>query len=285
LIWNPEMADRLEALLNHFAVRARMFHSGALCGINDLAANGDLGQLHLVRSGPITVSHAGEPPVHVTDPSLLLYPRPLAHRFVSDAKRGADMACANLQFDGGVANPIASALPRFVCLPLAKVEGAEPVLTLLFEEAFNQRCGRHALVDRLFEVVLIQVLRHLMEAGSIRSGMLAGMAHPKLRNALIAMHEQPAKEWSLDALAETAGMSRSVFADSFRDTVGTTSGAYLQSWRVSLAQQALRQGRPLKMIAIDVGYGSEAALSRAFKAQSGLAPREWKAAQNAPADG
>jgi AraC-like DNA-binding protein len=93
------------------------------------------------------------------------------------------------------------------------------------------------------------------------------------------MHEQPAKEWSLEALAETAGMSRSVFADVFRDVVGCTPGAYLQSWRVSLAQQGLRQGRPLKMIAIDVGYGSEAALSRAFKAQSGLAPREWKQSQ------
>ncbi len=273
------MADRLEALLNHFAVRARMFHSGALCGINDLPATGDLGQLHLVRSGPITVSHAGESSIHVTDPSLLLYPRPLAHRFVTDPKRGADMACANLQFDGGGANPIASALPAFVCLPLAKLEGAESVLSLLFDEAFNERCGRHALVDRLFEVVLIQVLRHLMENGSIRSGMLAGMGHPKLRNALIAMHEQPAKEWSLEALAATASMSRSVFADAFREVVGSTPGAYLQSWRVSLAQQALRQGRPLKMIAVDVGYGSEAALSRAFKAQSGLAPREWKQAQ------
>src|SRR5690242_12820013 len=127
------MADRLEALLNHFAVRARMFHSGALCGINDLPATGDVGQLHLVRSGPIDVTHAGEPTLRITDPSLLLYPRPLAHRFVTDARRGADMACANLQFDGGAANPIASALPRFVCLPLAKIEGAESVLSLLFD--------------------------------------------------------------------------------------------------------------------------------------------------------
>jgi len=53
---------------------------------------------------------------------------------------------------------------------------------------------------------------------------------------------------------------------------------YLQRWRVGLAQQALRQGRPLKLIAQEVGYGSEAALSRAFKAQSGLSPREWKQA-------
>jgi AraC-like DNA-binding protein len=278
------MVDRLEALLNHFAVRARVFHSGALCGINDLPAVGEIGQLHLIKSGPITISNEGEPELHVVDPSLLLYPRPLAHRFVTDAKRGAELACANLEFDGGAANPIASALPRFICLPLTQIEGAAGVLSLLFDEAFNQRCGRRALVDRLFEVVLIQVLRHVMETSQVRAGMLAGMAHPKLRSALVAMHERPANEWSLEALAEVAGMSRSVFADSFREVVGCTPGAYLQGWRVSLAQQALRQGRPLKMIAIEVGYGSEAALSRAFKAQSGLAPREWRQAQERSID-
>jgi AraC-like DNA-binding protein len=275
------MADRLEALLNHFSVRARMFHSGALCGINDLPAVGDIGQLHLVKAGPIGVSHPGEATLQVTDPSLLLYPRPLAHRFITDAQRGADLACANLQFDGGAANPIAAALPPFICLPLASINGADNVLAMLFDEAFNQRCGRQALVDRLFEVVLIQVLRHLMETGKISSGMLAGMSHAKLRNALVAMHEQPSMEWSLEALADVAGMSRSVFASAFRDTVGCTPGAYQQSWRVSLAQQALRAGRSLKMIAIEVGYGSEAALSRAFKTQSGMTPSEWRRLQQA----
>lgn len=58
--------------------------------------------------------------------------------------------------------------------------------------------------------------------------------------------------------------------------MGTTPGQYLQGWRVGLAQQALRQGRPLKRIADDVGYGSEAALSRAFKAHTGQSPREWR---------
>ena len=203
----------------------------------------------------------------------------MKHRFITDARRGADLTCANLHFDGGVANPVAAALPAVVCLPLSGVHGADSVLTLLFDEAFNERCGRRALVDRLFEVVLIQVLRQLMESGQIRSGMLAGLAHPKLRNALVAVHEQPATDWSLEALAAVAGMSRSVFASAFRDTLGCTPGAYLQSWRVGLAQQALRQGRALKMIAIEVGYGSEAALSRAFKAQSGLSPREWRQAQ------
>jgi AraC-like DNA-binding protein len=275
------MADRLEALLTHFAVRAQMFHSGVLCGLNDVPTVPEAGQLHLIKSGAVEVIHDGADPLHVTVPSLLLYPRPRKHRFKTDPTYGANLTCANLHFDGGAASPVATALPPVICVPLAEIEGAEGVLSLLFDEAFSERCGRRALIARLFEVVLIQVLRHLMEGGQIRSGMLAGMSHPRLRFALIAMHERPAHEWSLDELAEKAGMSRSVFANAFRDTVGITPGAYLQNWRISLAQQMLRQGRPLKMIAIEVGYGSEAALSRAFKVQSGLTPREWKQAQAA----
>ncbi|MDZ4324823.1 MAG: AraC family transcriptional regulator [Pseudomonas sp.] len=272
------MADRLEALLERFSVRAQLFHSGTLCGINDLAPEADTGQLHLIKQGEVTIGNAGMADVRVTRPSVLLYPRPLAHRFVMDATTGADLACANLRFEGGSSNPIAVALPAFICIPLDQLTGSGDVLALIFEEAFEERCGRRALLDRLFEVVLIQILRHLMDSTQTQIGMLAGLAHPKLRLAIIAMHEQPAKEWGLDALAATAGMSRSVFANVFRETVGCTPGVYLQRWRVSLVQQALRQGRPLKLIADEVGYGSESALSRSFKASCGVSPREWKQA-------
>src|SRR5690606_30261833 len=152
-----------------------------------------------------------------------------------------------------------------------------------FEEAFEQRCGRHALINRLFEVVMIQILRQLMESGQVQGGMLSGLSHPRLRDAIVAMHEAPAKEWTLEELAQVAGMSRSVFAVRFREALGVTPGQYLQGWRVSLAQQALRQGRPLKVVASEVGYGSETALSRAFKAHSGLSPRAWKQQQDARA--
>ncbi len=123
---------------------------------------------------------------------------------------------------------------------------------------------------------MIQILRQLMETGEVKGGMLAGLSHPRLRNAIVAMHEAPSKDWTLDELARVAGMSRSVFATHFREALGITPGQYLQGWRVGLAQQALQRGKPLKVVASDVGYGSEAALSRAFKAHSGLSPREWK---------
>lgn len=272
------MIDRLAVLLERFSVTAQVFHAGALCGINTLEADGDLGQLHLVRQGPVEVFH-GNASLRIERPSLLLYPRPTTHRFTTDPRRGADMACANLRFEGGAQNPIGAALPDVVCLPLDAIAGASQVLELLFEEAFTRRCGRTALVNRLFEVVMIQILRQLMESGDVTGGMLAGLSHPRLRNALVAMHEAPARAWTLDELAGVAGMSRSVFATRFREKVGVTPGQYLQGWRVGLAQQALRRGRPLKVIAGDVGYGSEAALSRAFKAHTGLPPRQWKKAR------
>ena len=143
------MVDRLAVLLERFSIHARVFHAGALCGINVLDGGGDAGQLHLVRRGPIEVHHVGAgAPLRIAAPSLLLYPRPMAHRFVTDPERGADMVCADLHFEGGAQNPIAAALPAFLCLPLDALEGASEVLALLFEEAFTQRCGRHALARR-----------------------------------------------------------------------------------------------------------------------------------------
>ena len=279
MTWSIEVADRLEALFEHFAIRAQMFHAGTLCGNHQLTPDGDTGQLHLIRRGRVLVHQQGADELLITSPSLLLYPRPLAHRFVIDEDEGAELACAQLRFDGGSANPIAATLPAFVCLPLDQISGASGVLALIFEEAFQQRCGRRALLDRLFAVVLIQILRHLMDSGHARIGMLGGLAHPKLRLALVAMHERPAHDWGLDDLASTAGMSRSAFANGFRVAVGCTPGVYLQRWRIALVQKALQQGRSLKLIASEVGYGDESALSRSFKASCGLSPRDWKHAQ------
>lgn len=272
------MVDRLAALLNHFTVTAEMFHAGTLCGSHWLAATENMGQMHLIRRGPLTVYHGSEQ-LHIDTPSLLLYPRPMPHRFESDAHSGADMVCANLVFAGGVNNSIADALPNVVCLSLKDMPDAAVVLQLLFDEAFAQRCGRTTVLNRLFEVVLIQVLRQLMERSQVQGGMLAGLAHPRLRLALVAMHEAPANAWSLEELGALCVMSRSVFANSFRDTVGCTPGVYLQNWRMAIAQRLLRQGQSLLQVADAVGYSSETAFSRAFRAQVGIPPRQWREAQ------
>jgi AraC-like DNA-binding protein len=266
--------DRLEVLLQRFSVSARMFHSGPLCGINDFAPQPDLGQLHLIRRGRVDITHAGAD-LCVEQPSLLFYPRPMAHRFHTDAQTGADMACAHVRFDAGQSSPLAAALPAFVCLPLIALDDTTHLLEALFDEAFGSRCGRQAVVDRLFEVVLIRILRQLIASMQVDGGLLAGLAHPQLARALVALHEQPAQAWTLNAMARCAGLSRSTFAAQFHRTLGVTPAHYLARWRIGLAQQSLRAGRPLKVIADEVGYGSAAALSRAFTEHCGHAPRDW----------
>ena len=268
--------DRLGALLQRFTVPAQLFHSGTLCAATDFPPEPGVGQLHLLRRGSITVAHDGAPTMEISEPSLVFYPRPLAHRFVPHARDGADLACARVRISGGAANPLADALPAIVVMPLAELEDTQSLLEALFHEAFGAQCGRQAVVDRLFEVVLIRILRRLMQTARVDVGLLAGLAHTQLARALVAVHERPAHAWTLEAMARTAGLSRSVFADAFRRTVGCTAGEYLARWRVGLAQDHLRRGRALKWIAGEVGYGSEAALSRAFKAQCGHSPREWK---------
>ena len=223
------MADRLAALLGHFTVSARTFQAGALCGINSMDGKDRYGQLHLIREGAVEVRHGRNIALRISQPSVLLYPRPMAHRFVTDRTRGADFVCAHLSFEGGSANPIAAALPSFVCLPLSQLQGSEPVLHLLFEEAAAQNCGRQAMLDRLFEVVLIQILRQLMEQGQTQTGMLSGLAHPQLRRALVAMHEQPDKEWSLEDLAAVSWHVTQRVREQF------SQGCWSHAWQLSAA--------------------------------------------------
>lgn len=272
--------DRLSALLEHFRVRAHLFHVGPLCGLTTFDEKGR-GFLHVLREGEMEVTHAarGLPRrVRVSEPTLLFYPRYTVHRFHNPPLDGSQFTCATLEFAGGEMNPIARALPPLIVLPLANVEGLSPALNLLFAETEQVRCGQRLLADRLFEVVLIQLLRWLLdhpEQAGIQPGLITGLSDPRLARALIAMHELPGDSWNLERMAQCAGMSRSAFAATFRDVVGQTPADYLADWRVSLAQARLREGMPVKLLADELGYANPSALSRAFQAKVGQSPREW----------
>lgn len=278
--------DRLSSLLEHFRVRARLFHQGPLCGVSPFPALPGRGFLHVMRSGRLELRHgprSGLPRLlKVDQPSLLFYPRPVAHVFHNPPAEGSDYVCAELEFDGGEANPLVRALPPLVLLPLARVEGLQSALQLLFAETERLRCGQRLLADRLFEVVLIQLLRwlidHPAEAG-VQRGLVTGLSDPRLARALVALHDAPSQDWRLETMAQQAGMSRSAFAAQFKAVVGQTPAAYLADWRLTLAQAGLRAGRPLKLIADDLGYAGASALSRLFSQRIGLSPREWLARQ------
>lgn len=278
----PADVDRLSALLERFRVRARLFHTGPMCGLTRLTAEPGRGFLHVLRRGEMSVTHAprsGLPPrVHLSEPTLLFYPRPVTHVFHNPPVEGSDFTCASLAFDGEAHNPVARALPPLIVLPLAHVDGLDAALSLLFAETARVRCGQRLLADRLFEVVLIQLLRWLIDhAGDIgvRAGLLVGLSDPRIARSLVALHEAPGDTWSLASMAARAGMSRSAFAQRFRALVGQTPGDYLADWRLTLAQSALREGRAVKAIAHELGYANASALSRVFRQRVGRSPRDW----------
>lgn len=274
--------DRLSSLLERFRVRAHMFHNGPLCGVTHFAAEPGLGFLHVMRRGTMAVTHrarSGAPrKVLVDEPSLLFYPRPMAHDFHNAPQEGADFTCATLAFDGGAMHPLARSLPALIVLPLRQVAGLEHTLALLFGEAERVRCGQRLLADRLFEVLLLQLLRWLLDhpdEGGVQQGLLNGLADTRLAKALVAMQERPGEAWSLSRMADCAGMSRSAFAALFKQEVGETPADYLTQWRLSLAQAQLRGGQSIKQIADELGYASASALSRVFTQKVGLSPRDW----------
>ena len=284
----PEALDRLSSLLERFRVRARLFHHGPLCGVTHFDAAPGRGFLHVMRRGPMTLTHAGRRgaprKLQLDEPALLLYPRPLEHDFHTAADRGADFSCATLDFEGGAQHPLVRALPPLVCLPLARVDGVADSVALLFAEADRPACGARVLLDRLFEVVLIQVMRWMLdhpEDSGIGPGALAGLADARLARALVALHQSPAMPWDLPRLAAQAGMSRSAFARAFRDAVGQTPAAYVADWRMTLARQALREGQRVQQVADTLGFASASAFTRLFTQRVGASPRDWRAAQEA----
>ncbi|ALU44593.1 AraC family transcriptional regulator [Pseudoalteromonas rubra] len=269
------MVDRLASLFEHFSLSAHTFQAGALCGSNPVAHSGSVGQLHLIREGKVEVWHGRKLVYAITQPSLLFYPRPVSRRFVVAENTQAQFVCAQVSFEGEEANPIASALPDSLCLTLDSLPHCEKILSLLFAEAQACYCGRQVMLNKLFEVFLVQLLRELMEKEVIKIGLLAGLAHQSLRRAIVAIHDNPEIDWTVERLARQAHMSRSVFSNLFRETIGETPARYVQRWRIGLVQKWLKAGMSLRLVAEEAGYQSESALSRAFKSQCGQSPRQW----------
>lgn len=267
--------DRLSLLLQRFSLTAGVFYTGQICGIHHFERDTQRGHVHLIKRGPVTLTGGTEGRLEITEPTLLFLPRPDAHRLVADDRDGADVVCASIQFGGGGHNPITDSLPALVLVPLAELPGAAALLELLYDEAFAGHCGRQAALDRLCELLLIRLLRHCMDRGLTQGGTLAGLSDPRLAKALLAIHEDPVRAWELSDMASLAGMSRARFAVHFREITGDTPADYLASWRITLAQSMLRAGRPLKHVALEVGYGSPSALTRAFIRKIGQPPTRW----------
>ena len=266
--------DQLAPLLRQITLSAQSFFSGDLCQLVDFDEPDRPGHIHILKSGQVTMTVRRNPPQVINRPSVLFFPRPCPHTLVP-VDASCELLCAYIDIGIKVRSPLAMALPEVLVLPFDEMSPVKPTLELLFKEAFDDAFGRQAALDRLIEYFLIQMLRHVVVSGQLQGGIFAALADVRLAHAVNAMHERPAHPWTLDELADVAGMSRARFAVNFREAVGITPLDYLTDWRMSIAQNLLKLGRPIKSVAAAVGYQSQAALARVFAKRIGHAPTDW----------
>ncbi|MBP2302099.1 AraC family transcriptional regulator [Azospirillum picis] len=183
-------------------------------------------------------------------------------------------------FSGAHADMLLGAMPSIVRLREdADKDGLRWALERMRRELTGGQPGGVLVARHLAHMMLVQALRLYLAEGVGRSvGWLFALADPRLAAALGAMHADPGARWTLPALAERAGMSRSAFAERFKATVGSSPIDYLTRWRMLLAGDRLSGGgEPVSAIAASLGYESESAFGTAFKRVMGCSPRRYAA--------
>lgn len=188
------------------------------------------------------------------------------------------MAAAHISFTGSARTMLANA-GHEITIDLNSAPALAALAGVFASEAASPRCGGKAAMARLAEAMLALLLRNAIEtfSSTIETGsssLLAGLSHPRLHLALVAIHDDPGAEWTSEKLAQMCGMSRSRFMAGFRATMNQSPGAYLASWRMMLARDALAHNTPVKEVAHRLGYGSTAAFSRAFTRICGHSPSQ-----------
>jgi AraC-like DNA-binding protein len=191
------------------------------------------------------------------------------------------LVCGYLACDGQLIRPVLAGLPRVVRVNIRtdpSGEWLDNTLRHAVAQAAAATPGSGVILAHLAEVLFTEVLRrYLLSLPEGRTGWLAGAGDPAVGRALAMLHGRPGHDWTLDELAQEAGISRSALTEKFTRYLGVAPMAYLTDWRLELGAEALRStSRSVQRVAVDVGYDSEAAFNRAFKRKFAVPPARYR---------
>lgn len=256
------------------------------------------GERLALRAGDIVVfPHGGAHRLHAGDLARatapqavpLSAPGPLLHVANADGGEAAPRAailCGQFVFDDAARRLLLPALPSALVVhsaARADLAGLHALVTMLRAESEGARPGAAAVVAQLSGALLALLLRAWLDGEPATPGLLAVLGERRLAPALRLMLAEPARPWTLEALAQACFMSRATFARLFRQRAGQTPFEALAGLRMAQAAQWLRRDtRSIAAIGEAVGYDSEAAFHRMFKRRYGMGPGAWRRAGLAP---
>ena len=194
----------------------------------------------------------------------------------------ASLILIECKYDKAMIRPLLSVLPSILPEVNDEDDGRFEVIDveirLLTLEAEHERMGKTAVINHWASIMMIECLRVYIESlPEATENWLKAMKDPFLTKALVAMHEMPSENWTINKLAEVAGMSRSSFAQRFKEVVGIPPLTYLMDYRLRLAARYLRlQQNSISRISGLVGYASDSTFSQAFKRVYGISPKAYR---------
>ena len=188
---------------------------------------------------------------------------------------------ACMAFELGGMQPLVHTMPdvMLVSTLLGQYPEIQPILDAMERETRQRKAGFAGILSRLADVVAAQIVRGWVENGcGAGSGLVQALRDPRLSLAMAAMHRAPGENWTVERLARASGSSRSVFAARFQNATGMTPLRYLTELRMRLAKERIvDEGEAVESVAFELGYGSLAAFSRAFKRITGTSPGALRA--------
>jgi AraC-like DNA-binding protein len=185
------------------------------------------------------------------------------------------LICGQCEFLQHYWNPILEAMPNIMVFPTTDSAGSNlaSIINLMITEVESAGGNSNPVIDRLSDILFIEAIRTYMQKNTNDQGYIAVMRDPRLSKTLTSFHKQPEKNWTVQTLSEEAGMSRSAFADKFKQMLDISPMEYVMSWRMQQAYNTLTScNESVMQIAEDCGYQSEAAFRKAFKKQFGIGP-------------
>jgi AraC-like DNA-binding protein len=194
-----------------------------------------------------------------------------------DGGAPTSLICGAVRFAHPAAANLIEILPRTIhieALSSPRLESIQSMLRLMAAEASELLPGGEAVITRVGDILVIQAIRAWIESDpAARAGWLGALQDPQIGQAISLIHRDPARAWTVAALADEVAMSRSAFAARFTELVGEPAMRYVARWRMHVAVSALREeGATVAQLADRLGYQSEAAFSRAFKRVIGVPP-------------
>lgn len=261
---------------------------------------------HVVLEGECYLEVEGLEPVMLRAGDVAVTPNGAACRFRSDLRAPAppieslissvddagvlrrpgrgpvtNLICGTIDFDFAVPHPLLDALPARIVVRSIDCEQAPWLRQTLDAIAFESRCARPgapAAMSYLACVLFVRVVReHMNHLKDAAPGLLRALSDPHIAPVIEAIHNAPATDWTVEALADVAALSRSAFAKRFASVMGEPPIEYVTRWRMREAARLLRTGTaPMVEVAEHVGYSSAASFGRRFKLEMGQTPGRYR---------